>query len=62
MKTNEKETEETQVNEEYSPNSPTNDVNINDNYGNEMNDYEFSPDTPTNGVNNETIENDEGKK
>ena len=35
---------------------PTNDVNINDNYDDEVN-----PDTPTNGVNNETIEKYEDK-
>ena len=48
-------------NDEFSPDTPTNDININYNYGDEINDYEVSPDTPKNGVNNETIDNDDEK-
>ena len=57
MKANDKETEETEVNEEDATNPPTNDVNINDNDDDEKKYYEVTPDTPTNGGNNETIEN-----
>ena len=61
MKSNDKETEETEVNEEDASNPSTIDVNINDNYYDKENDYEIIPDTPTNGENNETIDNDEEK-
>ena len=44
------------------PHDPTkNDVNINDNYDDEGNDYDVTPDTPTSGEINETIDNDEEK-
>ena len=47
--------------DEVTPDPPTKDITINDNYDNERNDYEVTPDTPTNGGNNETIDNYEGK-
>ena len=46
---------------EDAPDPPKNDVNINDNYDDEKNDYEVNPVTPTNGGNKKTIENDEEK-
>ena len=62
MKANDKETEETELNEEDAPEPPTIYVNINDNYDDEKNYYEVTPDTPTNVGNNETIDKDEDKK
>ena len=52
MKSNDKETEETEVNEEDAPNPPINDVNKNDNYDDDKYYYEVTLDTPTNGGNN----------
>ena len=49
MKANDKDTEETEVNEEDASDPPKNEVNKNDNSDDEKNDYEVTPDTPTNG-------------
>ena len=43
--------------DEVSPDPPTNDVNINDNYDDGVNYYEVTYHTPTNDGNNETIDN-----
>ena len=49
MKANDKETQETEANEEDSPKPTKSDVNINDNSDDEKNDYEITPDAPKNG-------------
>ena len=61
MKANDRETEETELNEEGALDPHKNDLNINDNSDNEKNYYEVTLDTPTNGINNETIYNYEDK-
>ena len=48
-------------NDKVAPNSPTNGVNIKDNYDDETNYYEVTLDTTTNSGNNATIDNYEDK-